>query len=171
METGTIIIVTLGTVVAAGVAIGLYRLGKKVQRGEYQSPLDKIKVSGENWSDLESKLEKGYTNSSDKETVAFERVPNFSFENLAEWINQTDIPDADGEKENLGCYIIRGKEGVKDFKLNLKTLSEADVDKIFAAHIVNLDTKKVYKSRWMIVDKLDQDLIDLFGDKYNIVVQ
>lgn len=47
METGTIIIVTLGTVVAAGVAIGLYRLGKKVQRGEYQSPLDKIKVSGE----------------------------------------------------------------------------------------------------------------------------
>ena len=45
------------------------------------------------------------------------------------------------------------------------------MDKIFAAHIVNLDTKKVYKSRWMIVDKLDQDLIDLFGDNYNVIVQ
>ena len=148
--------------VIAGILGGLYIIGKRAQKKGTNVPVDpKIKVSGNDIDDLEQKLRK---RNSPKNKVNFEFAHLFSYEQLVEWINNTDLEDLKENGSNYGCLIVRSSGEIDQFNIDMTSLSEEQKSHLFGAMIVNTENNKIISSRWIVCDSLDQDLLDVFGN-------
>lgn len=167
MTTGTIIGITASGVAIIAIGYGLYRLGKNVQNGNVKVKRQKIvsPLRGESLNELfKDPTQTGTSNKQEvnKQIVEFEHVDLYKFEDLINWVNSVDIPDAD--TENLTCHIVRKGEEFNSYNIDLSSLSEQDIENVFVAHVLNKKTHHIYSSKWIIASKLDSDLIETFGD-------
>lgn len=157
----------VGAIVVGGL-VGLYLYGRRIKKGNKDNSSEGIiKVSGNDYSDLVDNMkDKGLKNK-----VTFEFVPLFSYENLAKWINEADIKDAEDNYEVYGCLLVRTIKEVDKFNIDLRELSEEQKNHILGAMIINTQNNEIIHQRWIVADDIDGDLKDSFGDNNVIILK
>jgi hypothetical protein len=86
-----------------------------------------------------------------------ERLETLKFEDIANWVNNLDLPNFD--EENYGTMIIRyPSDAVQPIPYSI---DKSDYSKIFRICIFDNGTKTIIKDRYIVCNELNQDILEL----------
>lgn len=167
MENINIPLVICSTVV--GGLVGLYFYGKYLRKNKklLSDRPSIIKVSGKDPEELEKNMKnKGYKN-----IVTFEHLNMFTYEDLATWINNSDLGEVSEAEDVYGCLVVRTIDEINKFNIDLSSLSLDDQNHLIGALIVNTNTKEILKQRWIVASDIDEDLSSALGSENSIILK
>ena len=100
-------------------------------------------------------------------SIKTEKVDKLTMSKVLQWFKSDEVKSELLKKPNLISVVLRGEE----LKKHAKNLKQEGQDTVILVGLFNNAKGEIEKGQLFICNSVDQELIDLFGDKDLIVLK